>query len=194
LSRCAAEELQWEPAHFLCKVYEEDLDPSPLPDSDPETNIICDMIYTTLQLLLIKLHRWNQDAARRHAYPRPPDQNSTLPTYRLHQQLYPERPLLLHPIVELLQYRIFTAGVQQHLEVVAQGLNDAGIPAKCRFLKIGETTDMLVRMLWENVSHEEARAKEKTGSKLGKDATKGKLEVTGEAILRLDDRYALRAR
>jgi len=48
---------------------------------------------------------------------------------------------------------------------------------------------MLVRMLWENVSHEEARAKEKTGSKLGKDATKGKLEVTGEAILRLDDRY-----
>ena len=50
---------------------------------------------------------------------------------------------------------------------------------------------MLVRMLWENVSHEEARAKEKTGSKLGKDATKGKLEVTGEAILRLDDRYVL---
>ena len=51
---------------------------------------------------------------------------------------------------------------------------------------------MLVRMLWENVSQEEARAKEKTGSKLGKDATKGKLEVTGEAMLRLDDRYVLR--
>lgn len=111
--------------------------------------------------------------------------------YRLHQQIYPERPLLLHPIVELLQYRIFTDGVQQHLEAVAHGINEAGIPAKCRFLKIGETTDTLVRMLWENVSHEEARAKEKTGSKLGKDATKGKLEVTGEAILRLDDRYVL---
>ena len=175
----------------LSQIYEEDLDPSPLPDSDPETNFICDIIYTTLQLLLIKLHRWNQDAARRHAHPRLPDQNSTIPLYRLHQQIYPERPLLLHPIVELLQYRIFTAGVQQHLEAVAQGISEAGIPAKCRFLKIGETTDRLVRMLWENVSHEAARAKERTGSKLGKDATKGKLEVTGEAMLRLDDRYVL---
>jgi len=49
-----------------------------------------------------------------------------------------------------------------------------------------------VRMLWENVSHEEAKAKEKARSKLWKDATKGKLEVTGEAILRLDDRQTIR--
>jgi len=82
----------------------------------------------------------------------------------------PSATQLLQPVIDLLQYEVFCERVQAELEKVVRALQQAGITTKYRFKPVCENGDELVALLWS----------EKTGP------------ISGEALLRIDDRHTLR--
>lgn len=82
----------------------------------------------------------------------------------------PLPPPLLQPIIDLLQYQVFCERVKTEVDRVAKVLSAAGVPTSLRFNFVGETGKDLIGLLNEDNS-------QKTG---------------GEAVLRIDDRCALR--
>lgn len=157
---------------------EDELEASPLPDSDNEGNTICDMIYTSLQLILLKVHSYKPDPASNPllAMPRPLAASAS------------SRPTLLHPIVELLQYRVFTSNVKEHFDAVVDGLRAVKIPAKLRFVRVGETTKQLVEMLADSgitgLQDHHHHSAPPPPLQQGRRA----VDLTGEAMLRVDER------
>jgi mediator of RNA polymerase II transcription subunit 17 len=112
-------------------VQESDLDPSPLPGSDPAVNAVCDAIYHALRLILLRLHAY-------------------LIGYRnaiLGKQNHPVRPLLLQGIVELFQYYLFVKKLEDHLNNLVEGLKRSGVDVYMRFNRLGETAEELIALL-----------------------------------------------
>ncbi|PVG03680.1 hypothetical protein CPB86DRAFT_694910 [Serendipita vermifera] len=112
-------------------VQENDLDPSPLPNSDPAVNAVCDAIYHALRLILLRVHLFG--LGYRNAV--------------LGKQNAPIRPLLLQGIVELFQYYLFVTKLEGHLNNLVDGLKRSGVDVYMRFNRLGETAEELIALL-----------------------------------------------
>ena len=78
-----------------------------------------------------------------------------------------ESPPLLHPIVDLLQYRVFCSRVHGEVLKMVRGLRAAGIQTKLWLNPVGESGEKLITMLSQ---------------------TDVSQKVGGEASIRIDDR------
>lgn len=77
-------------------------------------------------------------------------------------------PPLLQPIIDLLQYQVFCERVKAEVDRMERALDVAGVPSSLRFNAVGESGKELVKLL-DEVSVQ---------------------KIGGEAVLRIDDRYA----
>ncbi|HEV7738671.1 MAG TPA: hypothetical protein VGO47_15020, partial [Chlamydiales bacterium] len=98
-------------------------------------NAICDLIHTSLVVLLLRAHRFT-----RH-------QRLTLPSVNSGAKQRMFSPQLLLPVVNTLQYKLFCERVKIELLAVGQTLTQAGIPNKIRFKGVGEAGIQLVDLL-----------------------------------------------
>jgi len=103
----------------------------------PEDRAICDLIRSSLILLLLRAHAFTRN--QRLALP-----SSYLTTK---QRPLPVLPPLLLPVFNMLQYRLFCRRVEAELKNMDQALSRAGVPSKVRFNAVGETGMQLVNHL-----------------------------------------------
>ncbi|KAJ7180114.1 subunit 17 of mediator complex-domain-containing protein [Mycena crocata] len=152
------------------------LDTDALPPSPAVSNAKCDLIYYALQALLLRLHAYTKrqrlgtagvfrDAALTSSSAGPsagagPSSNAPPTT----------APLLLRPVIDLLQYEVFCTRLRAEMERTVAGLHAVGIAAGLRFEPVGGTGGGLVGML---------------------DGREDK-PVGGEAVLRIDNRHTVR--
>lgn len=117
----------------------------------------CDLIFFGLHALLLRRH--NHLKSRRLG---------TAGTYTAPGSSDPSRaPLLLRPIIDLLQYQVFCERIKTELDKIVRALDSAGIPSGLRFDPVGETGEELIKFF---------------------DDTTNKV-IGGEAVLRIDNRY-----
>ncbi|KAF8529128.1 subunit 17 of mediator complex-domain-containing protein [Hysterangium stoloniferum] len=102
---------------------------------DAEERATCDLIHASLVLLLVRAHK--------HAR----NQRLSLSPSNAPTKLRPSLPLILRPIVNMLQYKLFCARVETELRNMEYALSQAGIPTKTRFVAVGETGMQLVDLL-----------------------------------------------
>ncbi|KAJ6485074.1 subunit 17 of mediator complex-domain-containing protein [Mycena vitilis] len=136
-----------------------DADATP-PTPAAGSNARCDFIYYALQALLLRLHghakRQRLGTAGVFRAPSTSDAVST--------------PLLLRPVIDLLQYEVFCARLQSEMLGMGGALTAVGIASTLRFEPVGGTGQGLVDLLDSN-----------DGQALG-----------GEAVLRIDHRHTVR--
>ena len=98
---------------------------------------------------------------------------------------------ILAPIVSLLQYRAFCSSMHADLSKIASGLKATGISCELMFTPVGETSQEAIIML-EKVDGSTGSVNESTG---GPNGGGGKddvgLQLSGEALLWVDNRCAL---
>ena len=97
----------------------------------------CDLIYSLLQLLLL----------RSHTYARAQRLSNTAIVRAANIVVQP--PPILQPIIDLLQYEVFCDRVHTEITKVATALSETGVPARVRFGAVGDTGENLVRILSE---------------------------------------------
>ncbi|KAF7332101.1 Mediator of RNA polymerase II transcription subunit 17 [Mycena kentingensis (nom. inval.)] len=137
------------------------LDEDAIPPTSPGIpSAKSDLIYHILQGLLLRRHAYIKEVRlsgagvfRRPDAPEPPP-----------------APLLLRPVIDLLQYEVFCHRVRAQMTAACQGLNAAGVEASLRFVSVGGTGYSLVALLDD--------AKENA--------------VGGQAVLRIDARHTVR--
>ncbi|KII95133.1 hypothetical protein PLICRDRAFT_33966 [Plicaturopsis crispa FD-325 SS-3] len=138
-------------------VDDESIDTSASTDSG---TIRCDLIYSALHALLLQAHAYQKTrrltatSSKRVAGP---------------MAAIPSPPLLLQPIIDMLQYQVFAARVKAEIDKVVSALQVAGVPVTRRFTAVGESGLRLVGMFDD-----------------------GAKRVGGEALLRIDSRHTLR--
>ncbi|KAJ7507873.1 subunit 17 of mediator complex-domain-containing protein [Mycena galericulata] len=139
------------------------LDSDTVPAEPPAaTNAKCDLIYFALQALLLRMHAYaKRQRLGTAGIFRPPGVSDALPP-----------PLLLRPVIDLLQYEVFCARLRTELAAMRDALAAVGIPAALRFEPIGGTGHALVDLI--DKSDDKDRA------------------IGGEAILRVDNRHTVR--
>ncbi|KAJ7228621.1 subunit 17 of mediator complex-domain-containing protein [Mycena pura] len=124
------------------------------------SNAKCDLIYHMLQALLLRMHghakRVRLSGAGLFQPPGAPDA--------------PPAPLLLRPVIDLLQYEVFCARVEAEISAARDALNAVGILATLRFVPVGGTGQALMELL---------------------DASEERV-IGGEAVLRIDNRHTVR--
>ncbi|KAG6917901.1 hypothetical protein DXG01_000510 [Tephrocybe rancida] len=127
--------------------------PSPVIPNDLNRET-CNLIYFTLHALLLRRHGFSQ--AQRLG-----------PTGVIRgTKDISSPPLVLQPVIDLLQYQVFCERIQSEIEKMVTALSVVGIPASLRFDPIGETGRQLVQLFETS-----------PGTSIG-----------GEAVLRIDDR------
>jgi mediator of RNA polymerase II transcription subunit 17, fungi type len=82
----------------------------------------------------------------------------------------PKSPLILQPIIDLIQYHVFCERIKIELDKTVNALLSAGVPTRMRFNAVGDCGEHVVTSI-----------SEVTGQKIG-----------GDAILRIDERCYLR--
>ncbi|KAF7301716.1 Mediator of RNA polymerase II transcription subunit 17 [Mycena indigotica] len=120
----------------------------------------CDLIYHMLQALLL----------RRHAYLKHVRLSGAGVFRRSDAPEARPPPLILRPIIDLLQYEVFCERVRSEMVAASSGLRTAGIEAILRFVTVGGTGQGLMAFL----SDAEQNA------------------VGGQALLRIDKRHTVR--
>ncbi|KAJ7047317.1 subunit 17 of mediator complex-domain-containing protein [Mycena alexandri] len=140
------------------------LDEDAIPITPPEvSNAKGDFIYYALQALLLRLHgHVKRQRLGTAGIFRPPGAADALPS-----------PLLLRPVIDLLQYEVFCARLQAEMRATATALTAAGIPVLLRFAPVGGTGHALVDLL-DRAAADDAKA------------------IGGEAVLRIDHRHTVR--
>lgn len=128
-------------------VPEDRLEASPLPDSDPAVNAICDAIYHALRLILLRVHAFNIEYSGAMTAKR----------------ALSSRPTLLQGIVELFQYYLFVNKLELHLLDLILGLKSAGVEILMRFNRLGSTADELIGLLATSYSVDDVRGKSISG-------------------------------
>ena len=101
--------------------------------SDISGNALCDLIASTLPLLLLRQHTCLK----------------SLRLGTLSRVTRPIPPRILQPIIDLLQYQVFLQRVRKELVDATSRLNIAGVRAKLRFEGVCETGQMIVESLKE---------------------------------------------
>jgi len=153
-------------------------------ESDSEEQSLCSLILHTFTLLLLRYHR-HQRALRRvlptsgQLRPLGPGSPLVLPHHR--------PPAILAPIISLLQYRSFCLSMRSDLDKARKGLLNAGIPCIVMFTGVGENPADVLSSL--DVRPPAALTQNEPSA--GQNSWLG-LEVSGEALLWIDDRYSLR--
>lgn len=144
---------------ILAVTDETQLDADAVPAQPPEaTNAKCDLIYYALQALLLRMHAY----AKRQRL-------GTAGIFRAQGATdAPPPPLLLRPVIDLLQYEVFCARLHTELAAMRTALAAVGIPAALRFEPIGGTGHALVDLVDKSDDKERA--------------------IGGEAVLRIDNR------
>lgn len=137
------------------------LDADSLPSVSPMvSHAKCDFIYYALQALLLRMHGYvkRQRLGTVGIFRVP----SAAETFQL--------PLLLRPVIDLLQYEVFCERLKAEIHAMLGALTAVGIPATLRFEPIGGTGFGLVDLLDKNDDK----------------------AIGGEAVLRLDNQHTVR--
>ncbi|TDL29591.1 hypothetical protein BD410DRAFT_848954 [Rickenella mellea] len=133
-------------------------------ESSTEVNDVggamCDLIFSTLHILLLRSH--NQMKSFRLGSTGSSRQSGTLRVL--------STPVILQPIIDLLQYRVFCDRIKAELSRMVDALSNTHISATLRFEPIGESGEQLVKSMVNDV----------------------KTMASGEAVLRIDHRQAIR--
>ncbi|KAJ6599015.1 subunit 17 of mediator complex-domain-containing protein [Mycena vulgaris] len=137
------------------------LDADALPVAPPaRSHAKCDFIYYALQALLLRMHGY----VKRQRL-------GTAGIFRVAGAAEAfQPPLLLRPVIDLLQYEVFCARIRAEIRGVLDALTAAGIPAALRFEPIGGTGLGLVDLIDKNDDK----------------------AIGGEAVLRIDNRHTVR--
>lgn len=137
------------------KVDSDRVDPS-VPSDDSIIETKCNLIYHVLHALLLRQHNYIKfkrlGSAGIHRPPSTADTSSP--------------PLLLQPIIDMLQYQVFCERVKSEADTMVGALTEAGVPSTLRFNPVGEIGKELVGFLTESQQR----------------------PIGGDAILRADDR------
>ncbi|KAF8195839.1 subunit 17 of mediator complex-domain-containing protein [Mycena galopus ATCC 62051] len=141
------------------------------------TNAKCDFIYYALQALLLRLH----GHAKRQRLGaigvfRPPNASDTSPP-----------PLLLRPVIDLLQYEVFLGRLRTEMNAMGNALRAVGIPSALRFEAVGGTGQGLVELL--DAGDDRESTKDTRESSGARQKAQG---LGGEAVLRIDARHTVR--
>ncbi|KAG8801685.1 hypothetical protein FRC16_011321 [Serendipita sp. 398] len=123
---------------------EADLEPSPLAGSDPAINAICDAIYHSMRLILLRLHAYNIE------FHHPSNKGKSFAM---------ERPRPLAGVVELVLYYMFVRKIEKHLNELVEGLRKAGVEMFLRINRLGETAGELIALLAASYSADEQKKK-----------------------------------
>ncbi|KAJ7591048.1 subunit 17 of mediator complex-domain-containing protein [Mycena floridula] len=123
--------------------------------SQPLLQAKCDIIYHVLHALLLRRHLFLKSQRLAGGGTLRPD-------------LLP--PLVLQPIIDLLQYEVFCERVHFELDSVLRALKKASVPCALRFNAVGEAGKELVAFFVEI----------------------NRRPMGGEAVLRIDDRHTVR--
>ncbi|KAF7292438.1 Mediator of RNA polymerase II transcription subunit 17 [Mycena chlorophos] len=137
------------------------LDDDAIPPQPPEISAAkCDLLYHMLQALLLRRHAYVKHIRLSNAGVfRRPDAPDPRPP-----------PLILRPIIDLLQYEVFCHRIRTEMTTACAGLHVVGIEAMLRFVPIGGTGQNLMALL--------------------SDADEN--SVSGQALLRIDNRHTVR--
>ncbi|KAJ6515843.1 subunit 17 of mediator complex-domain-containing protein [Mycena sanguinolenta] len=150
------------------------IDPDVLPLAGGANNAKCDFIYYALQALLLRVH----GHAKRQRLGsigvfRPPAASEG-----------PAPPLLLRPVIDLLQYEVFLGRLHGEMHTMERALEAVGIMSALRFEAVGGTGQELVTLL--------DAGDDKESGKDARDAAKPQQALGGEAVLRIDARHTVR--
>jgi mediator of RNA polymerase II transcription subunit 17 len=145
----------------VCSKVDNSLLPSDAGDPESEGGkfygVICNLIYATLHVLLIRAHAYEKAqrldiSAALRSVTRPP---------------HPvQPPLILQPIIDLIQYQVFCERVKIELDKIMKALLSAGIPTIIRFNAVGDCGEYIVKLVTDNTTQ----------------------RVGGDAMLRIDER------
>ncbi|KAJ7283599.1 subunit 17 of mediator complex-domain-containing protein, partial [Mycena rebaudengoi] len=149
------------------------LDTDSLPADPSPSNAKCDLIYYVLQALLLHMHAYakQQRLGTVGIFRVAPADSAA--AVQQQQQQQPPAPLLLRPVIDLLQYEVFCERIKVEMQGLIGALSAAGIPATLRFEAVGGTGHGLVDLV----------------DRSGGEDSKG---VGGEAVLRIDNRHTVR--
>jgi mediator of RNA polymerase II transcription subunit 17 len=133
------------------------LDADSIPAETPSiSNAKCDFIYYALQALLLRMHGYvKRQRLGTAGIFRVPGVGDTF-----------QPPLLLRPVIDLLQYEVFCERIKTEIHAMLGGLTAVGIPSTLRFEPIGGTGHGLVDLIDKNDNK----------------------AIGGEAVLRIDNR------
>ncbi|KAL0574670.1 hypothetical protein V5O48_007286 [Marasmius crinis-equi] len=123
---------------------------------DPFSQAKCDFVYHYLLALLLKRHSYHK---RKRL--------GVSGASQLPGGIDPHAPLILQPVIDILQYQVFCRRIRSELDHVCGALNKAGIPTTLRFNAVEEIGKELVKVVTEPINR----------------------GIGGEATLRVDDRY-----
>ncbi|KAJ7638863.1 subunit 17 of mediator complex-domain-containing protein [Roridomyces roridus] len=140
------------------------LDADSVPSAPPlESTTKCDLIYYALRALLLRIHSYakTQRLGTAGIFHAAGTSETATP------------PLLLRPIIDLLQYEVFCNRLRTELVAMRAALTGAGIAAALRFEPIGGTGLALVDLI-DRSEDDQERA------------------VGGEAVMRIDARHTVR--
>ncbi|KAJ7276450.1 subunit 17 of mediator complex-domain-containing protein [Mycena haematopus] len=149
------------------------IDADALPPAGSANNAKGDFIYYALQALLLRLH----GHAKRHRLGaigvfRPPNASDGSPP-----------PLLLRPVIDLLQYEVFLGRLRAEMDAMGHALRVVGIGNALRFEAVGGTGQGLVALLDAGDDRESGKDARDSGKAQG---------LGGEAVLRIDARHTVR--
>ncbi|EJD52537.1 hypothetical protein AURDEDRAFT_181116 [Auricularia subglabra TFB-10046 SS5] len=111
--------------------------------ADEPLSPLCDLIHSCLSLLLLRKHAWMKE--NHHLLLKEQQQQQRLPT----QAPPPTPPLILQPVIDLIQYRSFCDRVAGELRKVCLALHAVGVHARMRLTRVGESGNDLVKLLTE---------------------------------------------
>ena len=117
------------------------MDIPPQVSANPSDEARCDFIYSSLHLLLLRLHAYNKRRRLSGASVRMPTMISMVPA-----------PPVLQPIIDLLQYQVFCERIHGEMSQIVQALQNAGVTTRFHFDAVSENGDELVRLVSEDGS------------------------------------------
>ncbi|KAJ7904566.1 subunit 17 of mediator complex-domain-containing protein [Mycena olivaceomarginata] len=162
------------------------IDADALPSAGSTNNAKCDFIYYALQALLLRLHghakrqRLGAIGVLRPAHATDPP------------------PLLLRPVIDLLQYEVFLGRLRAEMGAMGDALRAVGIANALRFDAVGGTGQGLVALLDVGAEKDNKDARDITIKEraqalgLGGESPQAQVQVGGEAVLRIDARHTVR--
>lgn len=119
----------------------------------------CDLVFSTLHLLLLRTHSFVKSRRLGRA--------GVVRASLLEPEQSP--PLILQPVIDMLQYEAFCDRVTHEIDKVVQGLYRSGVPTKVHFRGIGDSGSQLVSLLQKDEQ----------------------IKVGGECLVRIEQRYKL---
>lgn len=107
-------------------------------------------------------------------------------------------PLLLRPVIDLLQYEVFLGRLRAEMGAMGDALRAVGIANALRFDAVGGTGQGLVALLDVGAEKDNKDARDITIKEraqalgLGGESPQAQVQVGGEAVLRIDARHTVR--